>query len=478
MEVQELPGHPSCCLPCPATDWLYPDSFKTYNTASEWLNVLGLFLMLFMLVSFAVLPVSKTRRHYLTICLVVSVAILCVGFIIPLGAQPDQCYNQITPNDMYSSLTCAFSGTLILTGGFCAAVWICIRALSMHIQICWEIIPGRRFLYFAHAIGWGVPAGFMAATIPVTGVSFRFGNACHINHKNALAVFWIPLLVIVAIAIVLQLWTVGYCVRVYLRSIWNNDAPGSSLDRTNSGLPSYNASIRAQTARAVFQRLKKIIFLQWRGLVVVTIILADVIFFSVVFVHVDRLATDALQDYQRTMPWLMCLVSNPTNKNACLGLVNSWLIGIESIEAVLLILSLAGLQVFLVLTTPSFITGWFELFQQKFIERREFLPLDANSYKEQKATGSSKGSMVANKSQQSTAYEMQKPKHVPTATTVEDAKHDFQLDLDMKSPITLSPLSSPAETYKSPFARDVDPSQSPAWNTRPGGISPPTATSP
>lgn len=46
-----------------------------------------------------------------------------LGFIIPLGANPDQCHDAITPNDMRSDLTCAFSGAFLLVGGFASIVW-------------------------------------------------------------------------------------------------------------------------------------------------------------------------------------------------------------------------------------------------------------------------------------------------------------------------------------------------------------------
>ena len=65
--------------------------------------------------------------------------ILQLGFIVPLGAQPEQCFNEITPNDMYTSLTCAWSGAFILSGALTAVAWVLIRALSMHLQICWDV---------------------------------------------------------------------------------------------------------------------------------------------------------------------------------------------------------------------------------------------------------------------------------------------------------------------------------------------------
>lgn len=46
-----------------------------------------------------------------------------LGFIIPLGARPEQCYDDITPNDMYTSITCALSGACLLAGGWCTVMW-------------------------------------------------------------------------------------------------------------------------------------------------------------------------------------------------------------------------------------------------------------------------------------------------------------------------------------------------------------------
>jgi hypothetical protein len=94
-----------------------------YYRVAEGLNVASLVLLVFLLVSFLVLPAEKTRRHYLSYCLIVAAMFMALGFVIPLGAKPEQCYNEITPNDMYSSLTCAFSGAFLISGGLSMAVW-------------------------------------------------------------------------------------------------------------------------------------------------------------------------------------------------------------------------------------------------------------------------------------------------------------------------------------------------------------------
>lgn len=97
--------------------------FSTYNNVAAWLNVAGFALMLFLLVSYCFLPVQKTRSHYLSVSLIVAILFINLGFIVPLGAQPEQCFDEITPNDMYSSMTCAWSGAFIVVGGISGAVW-------------------------------------------------------------------------------------------------------------------------------------------------------------------------------------------------------------------------------------------------------------------------------------------------------------------------------------------------------------------
>lgn len=146
-----------------------------------------------------------------------------LAFVVPFGAKPSQCYDAITPHDMYSSLPCAFSGAFLISGGLSIAVWskclaksdralltsmvVFIRALSMHLQICWDVSPGTKFFYWAQGLGWGVIAALFTATITVTGVSFRFGDVCHVNSKNSMKDFWGPLLAIAGAATIVQLAT-------------------------------------------------------------------------------------------------------------------------------------------------------------------------------------------------------------------------------------------------------------------------------
>ncbi len=161
-----------CCLPCPQTDWVYPDSkrllSRLFSCASGELRVIltrrGRLLCSYssrqlsqchrlgLLSRLAVDFCCASRRqnttalhdHMLSPCnnsdggtasvrvrrgrrrkraLLANRVTFQLGFIIPLGAKPKQCYNDITPHDMFSDTTCALSGTSLLVGGWCAVMW-------------------------------------------------------------------------------------------------------------------------------------------------------------------------------------------------------------------------------------------------------------------------------------------------------------------------------------------------------------------
>lgn len=68
-----------CCLPCPMTDWVYPDRFDTLTAVANWVSLFSQICCIFLLLSWAFLPVEKTNRHYLSICLTVAILLMNVG---------------------------------------------------------------------------------------------------------------------------------------------------------------------------------------------------------------------------------------------------------------------------------------------------------------------------------------------------------------------------------------------------------------
>jgi hypothetical protein len=290
---------------------------------------------IFLLASFAILPVKWTHRHYLGVCLTIAIVFMELAFIIPLAAQPEQCFNEITPNDMRTSGTCAISGAFIVFGGWGVIIWSFFRALAIHLQICWEVVPGNAFFYASLVVGWLIPAIGLALTLGLTGVSFRFGNVCHVNHKLALQDFWGPLLAFAALALVLQFITLGYCVHVYIKSMVDDGQTTQSSGRA----PTYSGSISTASAKATYRRVKRVIELQWRGATIVLLIIGEVVFFSVIFVSMDNSSQMTPELLEKATPWLTCLAFQ--DKNECLGLVGDMVRSEGVVLSVLIILGVS-----------------------------------------------------------------------------------------------------------------------------------------
>lgn len=214
-------------------------------------------------------------------------------------------------------------------------MWVFLRAVALHLQICWQVVLGRSFMWGAIAAGWGIPAIALTIALVFSGVSFRFGDTCHINHNNSLADFWIPLLVFAGITVIVQFATFGYCIKVYLASLSDD-----STTTNSSGLPSYSGSVRATLSpRQAYRRVRRVLELQWRGIIIVLVIIADVIFFSVVFVFLDDIEQSLLHNPQKGQEWLLCLITAQGNKNLCTKFAKDLVVSEATVMAVLLLLS-------------------------------------------------------------------------------------------------------------------------------------------
>lgn len=238
---------------------------------------------------------------------------------------------------MHTSGVCAISGAFLMFGGWAIIIWVFCRALALHLQICWELVPGDKFFYGALAFGWLIPAIGLALTLSLTGVSFRFGIVCHINHKDALQDFWGPLLAFAALAMVLQFITIGYCIHVYIRSLLDD----KTTTTNSSQAPTYSGSIKTLSARQAFRRVKRVIELQWRGASLVVVIIAEVVFFSVVFVSMDNSTQVNQALITKAQPWLTCLVASQGDKNQCLSKAGELVQSEGVVLAVLIILGVS-----------------------------------------------------------------------------------------------------------------------------------------
>jgi hypothetical protein len=150
--------------------------------------------------------------------------------------------------------------------------------------------------------------------------------------------------------------------------------------QSSAGLPSYTTSVRARSARAVYRRVRKVLWLQWRGITIVVFILVDVVFFSIVFIYLNAEENHASGDLKSAMPFLGCLMENPAEVEKCYKLGQALFVNQSTVIAVLMMLSLAGVQTFILLVRSAMFPAWLEFFRSKFGSQREFVSLDAKQY--------------------------------------------------------------------------------------------------
>ena len=160
--------------------------------------------------------------------------------------------------------------------------------------------------------------------------------------------------------------------------MWSDEA----TETTNStGLPSFTTSIRASSIKAVYRRVRRVLWLQWRSITIVIFLLVDIIFFSIIWVQLDNNINRARSgDLTRFMPYLLCLFESGGDKSKCFALGQQAVIGEKVATAILMLISLTGLQTGLMMARSEMFTGWYQFFKSKLVKKREFVSLDAKRF--------------------------------------------------------------------------------------------------
>lgn len=97
------------------------------------------------------------------------------------------------------------------------------------------------------------------------------------------------------------------------------------------------------TPRQAYRRVRRVVALQWRGIAIVLIIIADAIF-SVVFVFQDHIVLSVTRDPQVAKDWVVCMIGAAGDKNECLDQAKSMVVNEATVSAVLLLLAVSHLS--------------------------------------------------------------------------------------------------------------------------------------
>ncbi|KAI4854049.1 hypothetical protein E4T44_00442 [Aureobasidium sp. EXF-8845] len=362
-----------CCVPCPLSDWVNSTSFPGLADGAAWVNVVGFILCGFLLLSYFVLPVAATRRSFLNIALLAGIMIMELGFIVPLAQKPQQCFDAVTPNDMNSNTSCAATGGLVVFGGMLTVCWIVVRSVFMHLQICWDIVPGRVALIAANIAAWSVTIALTAAVLAKVGVSYRFGGYCHVNVGST-STYWGWMIGFGGVALLLQAATFIYCAKVYLTAAMHGRQPASG---SNAASSVESASSKRQAWTAV-RRLKQVLLLQWRSLAIVALAIFVIAFVCIIFIfQVDSYTTSAFASPNKVIPWVLCILQQ-RNTDKCLPLIQKLILPQAMAVAVLYVIAFVGIEAFVLLFKPEIFAAWWRFLKSPFDGHRNASTSSAN----------------------------------------------------------------------------------------------------
>lgn len=243
------------------------------------------------------------------------------------------CHDTITPNDMYSDMSCAWTGALIVTGAMACASWVMLRSLYAHLKICWDLKHEKMFFWGAEIVGWGLPGLFLALTLPITGVSYRLGPTCVPNQKNSFVTWFGWLIAFGCIAALLTTSTTIFCLRVYLKDLGkkNKGTSGGKIYVNNStsqrtedesvapNQPQSGWTSRNSTRKLAWSRVKDVLFAQWRSVLLSTLVIVMVLYYGTVFVKQTSTGLDAVNPAKQASvtTWAVCIVLNSGDKKKC-----------------------------------------------------------------------------------------------------------------------------------------------------------------
>ncbi|KAL4922635.1 hypothetical protein BDW62DRAFT_435 [Aspergillus aurantiobrunneus] len=296
----------SCCFPCPFTDWQYAHGFR--EEVVPWIALVVLVLMLVSALTFIVLPVSDTQRHYLTSSPLMGFIFMSIAFIIPLGSSDHHCHDAITPNHWLSDNTCAVTGSFILYGVWVLVIGCFFRSLFLYLQLIWDVEPGKRFRILALLCIFAGSAGLLGLALGVSGVSYQVGDMCYISHPHSVGSFWGPLIGIAFVSFAIQIFIMGHCIRGVITK--GGTARFSIFKRSESD----SLGRAAAPPRHVSRKIRQILQLQWRAIAIAFLVLLYVVY---VAQAVLRYGDPGRYSHAKLQPWVDCLVQTRGDKEAC-----------------------------------------------------------------------------------------------------------------------------------------------------------------
>ncbi|GAD94411.1 hypothetical protein UREG_07549 [Paecilomyces variotii No. 5] len=317
-----------------------------------WPSIAVLFLLVLLLLTFAVLPASATERHYLTTSPLLGFLLMSIAFLIPSKDKPQECYDAITPHDLRSDARCGSMAVALFLGIWVVIIGCFFRTIALFLSVCCEIKPGQKFKIISLTVTFLGSAVLVVITLTITGAAYTFGKICYLIPHHDRGTFWGLLLAVTAMSLLFQILTVGYCIYIVAKPFHDDYKLRKHGHRP--AIEQHRMMIAHQTAL----RIRKILQMQWRAILITFLISVYVIYIAVVLLRLHQFS-----DYPSavTHSWFECLASSGGDKKRCLPLADSIGPNESELLAVGVMLVISGLLAVLIIPRTTMYYAWRDL---------------------------------------------------------------------------------------------------------------------
>lgn len=150
---------------------------------------------------------------------------------------------------------------------------------------------------------YGGSVVLVITALSASGASYQIGKICVLNpNAESTATTWGPGLAISVTSMLLQLFTIMYCVHIVLKPMAYEMLSVHYRERRTS------ADVRRLfTAQQASSRIRKLLLMQWRLIAIVLVVAAYTAFITSVFI---RLGTHDDYSEDTIQRWFSCLASS------------------------------------------------------------------------------------------------------------------------------------------------------------------------
>ncbi|KAI5291529.1 hypothetical protein KEM54_003950 [Ascosphaera aggregata] len=297
--------------------------------------------------------------------------VMDIGFLFPLATRVDRCYDEVTPNDMTSDVSCAFSGSMVILGGWAIILWGLARTFLLHVQVCWNQDLVTNITTLTVMIAWFAPIVGLVSALVASGVSYRMGKTCLLNARNESSL-WAPLLAVSCLALFLQIVTMLYSSYIFLKS-YRQDG----FARNRATLPSNSTETTPSPCQQLLERVRRLCSLQWRGVMTGVSTASLVLFYCNVFWSLNAAWRAQNANPKHMLDWITCIVATNGNKTLCFSVAEKYLPSDKELYAVMCLLIGGGLCCIVFLFRFSMLRGWYHLITGK-IDKHENVPFEGS----------------------------------------------------------------------------------------------------